>query len=160
MRLLDLIESLQGYTNDAELVFSAQGNEIRAGYHLTEFKLARISSIDSGARTSSWTEASMQLLDGEGGDVMPIGKFLGIARKSVEVIENLGDVELSVEFAPGNEGMRIYDLSLPQMIDGRVHIALKPKTAACKPKLDFLQAKQTNPTTQTSCCGPARTSCC
>ena len=161
MTLQDLIAKLRIYASDAELIFTANGENIRGGYHLTEFKLAHISSIDCGARTASWTEASMQLLDGNGGDIMTIGKFLGIAGKSVEVLDELGEVDLSIEFAPGNTGMTVHVPSEPEFRDGRVFVNLEGKSAVCKPKLDYEKAMTAGLVrAQGSCCAPSQTSCC
>lgn len=163
MTLKDFLDHLNKFPEDADLVFSADGIEISGGYHLTEFKLARMASIDCGARTSAWTEASMQLLDGNGGDYMKLSKFTTIASKSAEVMADLDDVSLGVEFAPNNAGMRIYDLAAPTLEGERVMVSLTGRTAACKPSVDFAAAVATTGISQpanNSCCGPAKTSCC
>ena len=163
MTLKEFLTKLGAMPSDADLVFAAEGKEIAGGYHLTEFKLARIASIDCAARTSAWTEASMQLLDGSGGEYMKLGKFTEIASKSAEFVPDLDQVTLGVEFSPENAGIRIYDLGEPTFENGRVNVPLTPRTASCKPKADFAAAVAATgipQPAQSSCCGPARTSCC
>ena len=164
MTLQEILDQLSKYPSESELVFSAEGADISGGYHLTEFKLARIASIDCGARTSTWTEASMQLLDGHGGEFITLDKFMSIAKKSIEMVADLGSAPLNVEFAPGNEGIRIYDLQAPTFAGNRVTVNLVAKSAACKPSQEFAARfadAEIEPAANSSCCGPTQqTSCC
>ena len=132
----DLDTALADSPGGARLIFETSDGPIAAGYHVTEWKLAQIESIDCGARRASWTEASLQLLDGHGGQHMTVETFRGILAKSMAALPDLADAPFSVEFAPGNAGLRIFKVSAPRQGADRVTIALQDGGAACKPALE------------------------
>ena len=131
-----LLEHLATLPAEMPLVFKTDEGEIRGGYHVTEFKLADIRSIDCGARQSSWRELSLQLLDGNGGAYMSAGKFRGILSKSTNAVAGLGQTPMQVEFAHANTGMRIYQIAEPRIDSNRVVIPLSENRAKCKPAQD------------------------
>jgi len=133
MNFNDLLETLSAVPTARPLVFQTSEGDVGAGYHVTEFKHANVTGIDCGAHVSSWSEASMQLLDGEGREHMKLKKFTGILRKSIEQIDGMGDAPIRVEFAPGNDGMRTYEMKLPQILSEKVVIPLRELRAICKP---------------------------
>lgn len=133
MNLNDLIASLGDAPDTMPLVFETADGEVGAGYHVTELKLAQITGIDCGASVNKWTEASLQLLDGDGQAHMPLGKFLGILRRSEWKVPGLGDAPLKVEFAHGNAGLRTYELGKPEIVNDRAVIRLEDSSAVCKP---------------------------
>lgn len=153
-----LLEILEGLPGDAPLVFATADGEIGDGYHVTEFKLAHVTGIDCGARLSNWTEATFQLLDGEGGGHMVAGKFSAILKQSIGKVSGLGDAPLQVEFAHGNRGRRLYHLEAPELRGGRIVVGLRDTRAHCKPALDRAMALGSS----AGCCGDAssRTSGC
>ncbi|MDG2340184.1 MAG: DUF6428 family protein [Paracoccaceae bacterium] len=163
MNLQDLVTNLKGMPADADLIFSLGNQEIEKGYHLTEFKLANITSVDCGGRFSAWHEATMQLLDGSGGEYMKVGTFVAIAEKSERIVDNLSSAKLGVEFAIGNAGIQIFDLEGPLHEGHAVKLGLNARSAACKPSSDLALAQANAGSTQASnstCCAPAKTSCC
>ena len=129
----DLDTALADSPDGARLIFETSEGPIGAGYHVTEWKLARVQSIDCGARRADWTEASLQLLDGYGGQHMTVRTFRGILNKSIAALPDLADAPFSVEFAPGNAGLRIFQASPPRLDADRVTIALRDGGAICKP---------------------------
>ncbi|WP_299473068.1 DUF6428 family protein [uncultured Roseibium sp.] len=152
----ELLQTLQAMPGDLPLVFQTEGGDIGDGYHVTEFKLANIKGIDCGARQSAWTEATLQLLDGQGGGHMKVGKFTSILRQSVAKVQGLGDSLLHVEFAHENKGMRIYDVSEPVLRDDVVGVGLSEIRAYCKPAQEHIAKSGT-----AGCCGSsASSSCC
>lgn len=155
MTLDDLVAATRALPADAPLVFSTKDGPIGEGYHVTELKLARIDSIDCGARTDAWTEATLQLLDGRGRSHMPVGRFAGILEQSARHIDGLGGSPLRVEFAHGNDGLGIFDISAPELADGRVSLKLEPIRAHCKPA-----ATATQTGTTAACCGTTAGGCC
>lgn len=144
-----LLETLEDLPGEAPLVFSTDQGDIGDGYHVTELKLAHVTGIDCGARLSNWTEATLQLLDGEGGGHMPAGKFAAILKQSMARVTGLGNVPLQVEFDHGNRGKRIYQLVAPELRDGRIVVALRNTRAHCKPALDRAMALGSS----AGCCG-------
>ena len=155
MTPLSLLHGLQKMPADLPLIFQTGDGSIGAGYHVTEFKLAEVGSIDCGGRLASWTEAALQLLDGHGGSHMKVGKFNGILEQSIARLKGLGDCPLQVEFAHENKGMRIYDLSVPELNGETVAIRLSDVRAHCKPALEHLSGAETG-----ACCGSSASGCC
>ncbi|MEM9437681.1 MAG: DUF6428 family protein [Pseudomonadota bacterium] len=133
MTLDQLLTDLAACDPEAPLIFATEEGAIGGGYHVTEFKLARVESIDSGGRRGSFDEALLQLLDGAGGARMRVGKFAAIAQRSRETLRGLGEAPLRVEFAHGNAGKAIYELEPPAPGPHGVGIALVGEAALCKP---------------------------
>ena len=151
MTLSDLLTDLQSLPADAPLVFATNQGPIGAGYHITELKSLDIQSIDCGGTKSAWPETQLQLLDGHSGPYMTSAKAQTILAKSLKAIPALGTGELSIEFAPQNQGLRRYIPASPELEDGRVVLRLLEDGATCK-------AASYAPQT-TSCCG-ASARCC
>ncbi len=132
----DVVTVATTFETGKPLIFTTDEGDIGPGYHVTELKHLSVNSIDCGGRMSAWTEAQLQLLDGNAGGHMSVGKFIGIAKHSAAALPELGKVPISVEFAPGNRGLRRY------LIDGlhedptSVRVKLIEDGAACKPHLD------------------------
>ncbi|MFG5381414.1 DUF6428 family protein [Yoonia sp. R2-816] len=154
-----LVNELEGTTADLPLVFRTDAGDIGAGYHVTELKHLSVNSIDCGGRRSNWEEAQLQLLDGSHGTHMSAGKFASIARRSVAVIDGLGTVPISVEYAPQNQGLRRYLIDRLQADDNGLRVVLVEDGAVCKPRQEMSCAP---PTTQKAapedrlkkdCCG-------
>ena len=161
-----LAEALHKLPANAPLIFQTETGPIGAGYHVTEYKLSRTSSIDCGARRADWTEARLQLLDGANGTHMAVGKFLDILDKSMLAMKGLGAAPMQVEFAHQNKGMRTYSLSEPERYlsldgddDAPVVVQLSEERAQCKPA-----AERRTAGTVVGCCGPivdpSAPSCC
>ncbi len=156
MTLEAFLTLLASVPQDVPLVFETDDGVIGDGYHVTEFKLARITGIDCGARQAQWSEATLQLLDGAGGGHMAAGKFAAIARQSIDRIPDLATVPLQVEFAHGNRGMRIHDLSRPEVRGDAVRVRLGEKRSICKPVMEAPVQRQ-----GAGCCGGgAEAACC
>lgn len=147
MTLNLLLAHLKSATAETPVVFIADSVKIGSGYHVTELKLARITSIDCGGRLAEWTEAAMQLLDGSKGEFMTSSKLAAILEQSVRQVKELGNAQAHIEFAPGNKGMRKYHMRPPKLKDGNLLIQMEESHAACKPAQE-MQAS----------CGP--TKCC
>ncbi|MEM6662332.1 MAG: DUF6428 family protein [Pseudomonadota bacterium] len=163
MTLTDLHAALSTMPEEAALIFRTDAGDISPGYHVTEFKHARVESIDCGGRTSAWTEAAMQVLDGNGGadqGHMAVGKFAAILRKSLTGVPGLGDHDFHVEFAPGNVGMRTYLPAAPELGEGGVTVPLLESGAICKPLEESRSAGAIEAGSGGSCCGPRASNCC
>ena len=135
MTLNELTDALSKMNPAAPLVFEAASGRTGKGYHVTEFKLADIQSIDCGGRQDTWQEVTLQLQDGKGWAHMPVGKFLQIAQRSASAIDELGENTLRVEFSANNERLEILDVHPPEMSVDAVIVPLGTTRAACKPML-------------------------
>lgn len=145
MKLNSLLENLKAAPAQAALVFTSDEGDIGSGYHVTEFKLSRVTGIDCGGRVNDWQEAAVQLLDGSGGSHMAVSKFTGILEQSIARVEGLGTAETYVEFSPNNKGLRTYNLQAPQVKGDSVLIRLQAASAVCKPAIEA-GLSCTNPT--------------
>lgn len=148
MTLSEFLTALASYPTDAPLVFTTEEGAIGGGYHVTEFKLSDVTSIDCGATVSTWQEAAMQLLDVSGGHHMAVGKFAAIATQSMNAVPGLGDSTLSIEFAHGNRGKHIYQIGNPFSSEAQVTVPLSAEHAVCKPASALQSIAVTS-----SCCG-------
>lgn len=151
MTLHDFLDALHDHPADAPLVFTTAEGSIGAGYHITELKALEVKSIDCGGRTSAWTEVQIQLLDGQSGTHLSTGKSAKILEHSLKTIPELASGELSIEFAPGNHGLRRYIPTQLIWAEGHVEMRLTEDGATCKPAAFAANT--------TSCCG-ASARCC
>lgn len=147
-----LLERLSDLPADLPLVFETPAGRIAGGYHVTELKAARVASVDCAARTSEWTDAVMQLLDGRGGAHMTAGKFRAILSHGVAHLPDFATSEIGVEFAHRNVGMRLHEVSAPRLRDGEIAIALTERSALCRPAYDWRLAAKAA-TARLACCG-------
>ncbi|MEM9047510.1 MAG: DUF6428 family protein [Pseudomonadota bacterium] len=134
-----LLDDLKILPPDLPVVFRTEAGEIAQGYHVTELKHARVTSIDCAARLSEWSQASLQLLDGDWhaqaivDPAMSARKLSGILSQSIARLDGVGAAELQVEFAHGNAGMRIYRPQRPLVAGSSIVIELADNRAQCKP---------------------------
>ena len=97
MTLSDLQNLLAGFPETAALTFETAQGPAAKGYHVTEFKLSRVTGVDCGGRVDQWQEALMQIMDGYGGKAMSVGKFRAIVDKSLSSVDGLGDADLRAD---------------------------------------------------------------
>ena len=151
-----LVEALEAFPEHA-LVFRSGEGDIGGGYHVTELKQASIKSIDCGGRPDQWVETIVQLLDGNVGTHMAVGKFIAIARKSEAALPGLSEAPLMIEFSIGNHSLHRKTVTDIDANDNRVIVKLGDLSATCKPLVDWKN------TIAGSCCGSAisqRLNCC
>ncbi|MEO1495038.1 MAG: DUF6428 family protein [Pseudomonadota bacterium] len=152
----EMLTALNALPREAALIFETGDGEIAGGYHVTEWKVHDVRSIDCGATMAAWTEVSLQLLDGAGGDLMSVGRFASILAQSLAKLDGLGESAMQVEFAHGNLGKRIYHAAVPVLDGDRVVVALTDQHALCKPAEAFRAAwvartHRNGPTGRTCC---------
>ncbi|MCW8059370.1 MULTISPECIES: DUF6428 family protein [Agrobacterium] len=145
---------------DAPLVFTYDGNPVRAGYHVTEVKAGMFSALDCGANPEAWAEIFVQLWDIDEDDRthMPAGKFAAIIRKVSDHVQLEPTAKLTFEISDGERPMALYCASAPRLVAGTFEVSLAARPASCKPRDRWLAEEQA----KSSCCGPASTSskCC
>ncbi|CZT37713.1 hypothetical protein DSM25558_2848 [Agrobacterium sp. DSM 25558] len=145
---------------DAPLVFSYDGNTVRAGYHVTEVKAGIFSALDCGANPEAWAEIFVQLWDIDEDDRthMPAGKFAAIIRKVSDHVQLEPTAKLTFEISDGERPMALYCASAPRLVAGTFEVSLVARPASCKPRDRWLAEEQA----KSSCCGPASTTskCC
>ncbi|MEO3434756.1 DUF6428 family protein [Inquilinus sp. CAU 1745] len=138
--------------SDKPLVFLYDGRPVRPGYHVTEVKAARFSALDCGANPEAWPEIFVQLwdVDEQPRQHMPAGKFKAIITKVSDHVALEADAKLTFEVSDGIAPMRLYKAGSPEIVDSRVHVALAPRPASCKPRDRWLESQGRN---GAGCCG-------
>ena len=140
-----------------EVLFEAEGDAVGLGYHLTELRMARISSIDCGGVEDAWDEAQMQVLDAPGDEAMSAGKMAAILKRSAEAVHGLAKAPLNVEFSRGNQGLGRYRLGVPRVSEGVVTLPLTRMGPECKAMSRAFDKPEASgcckqPTTRAGCC--------
>lgn len=151
--LAELLPQLSAAPADAPVVFRTPQGEIGAGYHLTELKLAQINSIDCGGNLNDWTETQLQVLDGQIGAHLQVGKITEILQRSAKALPGLMEARLSIETAPGNQGLGRYSIGSVQVSDDRVLVDLSADRATCKPVQSMTMSCCAAGAAQSACCG-------
>ncbi|MEO1239710.1 MAG: DUF6428 family protein [Pseudomonadota bacterium] len=118
---------------EAGVIFATEDGPVGAGYHITELKHARVSSIDCGARQSSWEEVAVQVLDVFGDAPMPVDRLRGILSRSLAALPALADAPVHVEFGHRNESLSRYEIAGLTLDDDLVKISIVRAHATCKP---------------------------
>ncbi|MCW7468542.1 DUF6428 family protein [Leptospira kanakyensis] len=117
-----------------EFLYS-ETKRIFPNYHITEFKLANIQSVDCGGKSDSWTEIILQVLEPNketDTNPMTLSKVNSILKKVNGSMNIPNDATLRIEF--GNEGtaMRQYFVSEMQTNGKSLTIHLKDGKTECK----------------------------
>jgi hypothetical protein len=145
---------------DAPLVFSYEGNNVRAGYHVTEVKAGQFSALDCGANPEAWAEIFVQLwdIDEDGRTHMPARKFAAIIRKVSDHVQLQSTAKLTFEISDGERPMALYCASTPRLVAGTFEVSLAARPASCKPRDRWLAEEHA----KSSCCGPTakELACC
>ena len=144
-------------------MFHYGGGEIGTGYHVTEVKAARLSSLDCGGNPEEWSETVIQLWDVEGGagPHMAARKFLGILGKVAERMA-LDDQSLLIfEAGDSTSPLQVFTVGTIAAAEGRVNVSLTARPATCKPRDRGLEAAA-GAAASMSCCTPAASAspCC
>lgn len=135
----EITVALLAEPEDSALIFEVDGQDIRAGYHVTELGVAEVNAIDCGGRKRHWREAHLQLLDGPANaptaqEHMSVGKFRDIVTKATRGLGLGGDFPVTVDFGLGNGPMLAHDIStVKRSTSGDVRVSLTPRQAMCLP---------------------------
>ena len=158
MTLNDLLAALRS-KDDGPVRFKTPRHVVKAGYHLTEFKLASFRSIDCGRGAHGWTEAVVELLDGNGhesDEYMHSSKLVAIMAEAVTKLSEAGDAPLILEF--GSEGLARYRIETVVPIRegaGGWAVSLVPLYGQCKASARPSCCKPQSPPALKSCCNAA-----
>jgi hypothetical protein len=135
------------------LVFTYEGRDVQAGYHVTEVKTAAFQALDCGANYESWHETFIQLWDIPPNDqrgFMPVSKFLAIIGKVAEKVPLDTKAKVTFEVSDGQRAMALYRASGIEAGDDAIRVALTQRPASCKPRDRWLETSEVSK----SCCGP------
>jgi hypothetical protein len=153
----ELLGELQAHKGKT-LIFSYDGRDVQAGYHVTEVKTAAFQALDCGANYERWHETFIQLWDIPQEDhrrFMPVEKFLAIIGKVAEKVPLDSQAKVTFEVSDGRRPMSLYRASSLVADRDVVRVELTPRPASCKPRDRWLEV-------QTAACVPAAKgkSCC
>jgi hypothetical protein len=137
---------------DKALVFSYEGRDVLAGYHVTEVKGGAFSALDCGANPEAWLETFIQLWDvpEDSRTHMGVGKFLAIMTTVAEHVSLEETTRLTFEVSDGVDAMRLYMASDLRVAGETVRVTLEKRPSSCKPRDRWLKEQQA-----VSCCGSA-----
>jgi hypothetical protein len=144
-----------------KLVFTYEGRDVQAGYHVTEVKTAAFEALDCGANYESWQETFIQLWDIPARDersFMPVSKFLAIIGKVAAKVPLDTDAKVTFEISDGKRAMALYRASGIETADDVIRVELTQRPASCKPRDRWLETQEGSQS-----CGspkPAGKSCC
>ncbi|MCG6150425.1 DUF6428 family protein [Leptospira bandrabouensis] len=105
-----------------------ENQTILPNYHITEFKLAKIQSVDCGGKSDSWTEMILQVLEPtieKDTESMTLSKVNSIVKKVTNVMEIPSNAILRVEF--GNEQLAMRQYFVSEMVPGKNSLLFKLK---------------------------------
>ena len=148
---------------DKSLLFQFAPNQfVRPGYHITEVKNTLIESVDCGARSSSWNETVIQLLESPSEEEkghMTSFKALGILKK-VNSIRPF-DPDSEVKFEYGNPYFHTTQLFVTDYeIQGdKLSINLAVTATQCKAADVCGIPSEKENVTEEACCTPG-VGCC
>lgn len=131
-------------------------------YHITEFKLANIQSVDCGGKSDSWSEIILQVLEPKvekDTESMTLGKVNSILKKVTTSMDIPEEATLRIEFGNETSAMRQYFVSEMRPKDSSFLIQLKDGKTECKASVSCGLPKDvvTFPKlekTSSSCCSP------
>lgn len=147
-----------------------QNEKIYPNYHITEFKLATIESVDCGGKTDSWKEIILQVLEPKekvDQESMSLGKIQSIFQKVSKSLSIPEDAVLRIEFGNANHVMRQYFVSklqiegstlLMHLVDGQTECKASASCGLPKEEipLNLTAELVKNPKlTTSSCCQPS-----
>src|SRR5438876_11509734 len=104
MKTNEFISELRAAPQNRLLFIDANGNQVHAGYHLTELKSAVVDTVDCGGRVNHWPGTILPLWvpDPPGGVYITSAKFLEILEKVRGMIPHTVDAVSYVAYGDEN----------------------------------------------------------
>jgi len=160
MKTNEFISELRAAPQNRLLFIDANGNQVHAGYHLTELKSALVDTVDCGGRVNHWPETIVQLWvpASPGEDYMTSAKFLKIFDKVRDLIPLTVDAEIRVEYGDENFFPSTYHVRSVTRDQNTTRVLLAPPQTTCKARDRRIAASSA--TDLQPCCAPATESCC
>lgn len=144
-------------TPENELIFENEaGDNVQAGYHLTEIKAAHFDTVDCGGQTNRWDETIVQLWVPAGADdadgYMTAGKFLRIFDKVSAMVPLQMEAEIRVEYGDENFFPSLYRVEAVTSHDRATRVRLEPPSTTCKARDRRLAEVEAGACCETACC--------
>lgn len=127
---LDLLRQHPGQP----LQFRADGDTLPPGFHLTEVKRVRYSTMDCGAATHEWSETQFELWvpRGAGRDAMPADKFVRIVDRVEKQLPLEGGTPARIFASFAGQPPALYDVTSVTSRDGVLWVDLAADRTRCK----------------------------
>src|SRR5438270_14082199 len=158
MKTNEFISELRAAPQNRLLFIDANGNQVHAGYHLTELKSALVDTVDCGGRVNHWPETIVQLWvpASPGDDYMTSAKFLKIFDKVRGMIPLTVDAEIRVEYGDENFFPSTYHTRSMTSDQARTRVLIEQPHTTCKAR----DRRAANLQATDSCCATKPQSCC
>jgi hypothetical protein len=155
--LAAVLSRLDGH-DDLPLSIEYDGQQVQAGYHVTEVKAGSFTTLDCGGNPDAWQETVLQVEDipsTDGREMMTAGKFRSILAQVDKKVRLDHDARLTIEIGRPGEAIRVFDVADLSVNAGNAVLTLGVRAAICKPRHRAAQAEAT------SCCSlPVKSSGC
>jgi len=159
MKTNEFISELRAAPQNRLLFIDANGDQVHAGYHLTELKSALVDTVDCDGRVNHWPETIVQLWvpASPGDDYMTSAKFLKIFDKVRGMIPLMVDAEIRVEYGDENFFPSTYHVRSVTRDQNTTRVLLAPPQTTCKARDCRIAASSA--ADSESCRAPATESC-
>lgn len=148
MKTKEFIDTLRA-AGDCKLLFvNGRGDQVHAGYHLTEIKAAAYETVDCGGQTNRWKETNFQLWVPQDADdqYMSAGKFVQIFDRVQSLVPVDLNADARIEYGDENFFPSIYSVESISQTPEELGVLIAPPTTTCK-------ARDRRPVAETtSCC--------
>ena len=158
MKTNEFISELRAAPQNRLLFIDANGNQVHAGYHLTELKSALVDTVDCGGRVNHWPETIVQLWvpSHRANEYMTAAKFLKIFDKVRGMIPLDLDAEIRVEYGDENFFPSTYHIRSVTHGESTTRVLLEPPHTTCKAR----DRRVATLPAADSCCTSPREACC
>lgn len=144
------LDVLEAHGDKALVLTYGDGQQVQAGYHVTEVKAGSFITLDCGGNPDAWRETVLQVEDvpaTNGSAPMTVAKFRSILGKVGSKIRLDGEARLTWEVSRPGDPMQVYDVAGIEIKNDRAIVQFSPRPAICKPRH---RAQQTEALV---CCG-------
>ncbi len=153
----EFIEALRKAPEDQLIFVNHAGDEIHAGFHLTEIKAAHFDTVDCGGQTNRWNETIVQLWVPANAkdEYMTARKFLSIFDRVTAMIPLELEAEVRVEYGDENFFPSLYHVHAVGRENTSTRVLLQPPGMTCKARARRLKEVETETFSQlaeSACC--------
>ena len=144
------LNALEAHADKALVLTYGNGQQVQAGYHVTEVKAGSFVTLDCGGNPDAWRETVLQVEDipaTERSAPMTVAKFQSILGKVGSRIQLDREARLTWEVSRPGAPMQVYDVASIGIESGRAIVQFSPRPAICKPRH---RAQQVG---ASACCG-------
>lgn len=144
------LDALEAHGDKPLILAYSDGQQVQAGYHVTEVKAGSFVTLDCRGNPDAWRETVLQVEDipaTEHSAPMTVAKFQSILGKVVSRVQLDREARLTWELSRPGDPMQVYDVAGIEIENDRVIVQFSPRPAICKPRH---RAQQTGAPV---CCG-------